>query len=88
MDNQQIPERRHVLALKIGGDTEQAVLSLLNNLIIDLERGGLRSIITGGPDSGGAVVYATNETVTHEGYIAEIEAWMERRKAADNEGEH
>mgnify|MGYP001127555722 CR=1 FL=1 len=77
-----LPERAHMLAMKLGADSTEALMSLLNSIIIDFERsGGPHSLVTGGYDIGGTVVYAENYGVTHDTYFEEVDAWIAAKEA-------
>lgn len=78
----ELPERAHMLAMKLGADSKEALMSLLNSIIIDFERSdGPHSFVTGGYASGGTVVYAENTGVTHDSYFEDVDAWIAAKEA-------
>ena len=67
------PERAWVIEAKLQGDTREDVISLLSSLLIDLERGSVGPIISGGCSSGGVLTVRQNEGVTHDSYFQALE---------------
>lgn len=74
--------RRHEVAIRIGGDTWEDVVSALHNIlfIADSEGPGHDSV-SGGPSFGYIFVDQEHPEVTHDSYFEEVDAWIgERRK--------
>ena len=80
------PERRFVLGMKLGADSREDLMSLLNSIVRDFERrGGQFDLITGGYSTGGTVVVVEHGDVTHDKYFEELNAWLAARKSASND---
>lgn len=62
-----------MIEAKLQGDTREDVIDLLSSLLIDLERGSVGPIISGGCSSGGVLTVRHNEGVTHDSYFDALE---------------
>ncbi len=88
-DQQQVaPERKHVVAIKIGADSWDDVIAALNHILFVAESEGAgRDITSGGGSFGFVFVDKTNPQVTHDSYFDEVDRWIEEnraRKAREN----
>ncbi len=81
------PERKHVVAIKIGADDWESVLAAVREILYLLESEGQgRDCVSGGPDYGYWVIDKVNPHMTHERYFDDIEKWREEQRKAKAEG--
>lgn len=78
------PHRRYEIALVVHGDDWDAAIQQLRHMAEHVEEHGEGcGMVSGGYDSGGHVHIAHDPEQTHEGYIAELEAWREARRTEE-----
>ncbi len=71
------PERRHVVATKIGADTWDDVIGALNDILSALMTGcpGV-SLVSGGATHSYVVRDRVNPDVTHDSYFAALDEFL------------
>ena len=80
--SQNPPERRCVLEIKIGADDPERLITLLEDILFNFRTGGgPRSMVSGGPDGNYAVSYREDQTMTHDIYFEQIDAWLKEHRA-------
>lgn len=84
-EDQKPLERRHMLAIKVGGDSQEDIIYLLRAWLNEFEEEGLFTSTVGGHSAGGSVVYAENPEINHESYFDLVDEWMEARRKKDEE---
>lgn len=62
------PIRAHSIIITAGADTHEGIIAELQQIILDLRRGGTNSV-SGSPSSNHIVTYIVDETMTHERYM-------------------
>lgn len=75
------PKRRWEATIKVGGDTKPALLALLTEFSerID-EASGKSGCAHGGVSAGGSFDLAYDSGQTHDGYVAQLHAYLEKAK--------
>ncbi|MBN9568724.1 MAG: hypothetical protein J0H79_14080 [Alphaproteobacteria bacterium] len=77
------PRRRIVMCAKIDADSWDDLYNHLRNLVAGIARDGKRlskSSVSGGYSSGHIIVVSEDETVTHDKWAAELDAWLEAHR--------
>lgn len=75
------PERRCELAIKIGADDPQYILTLLRDILYNFDRSlGPHNMISGGYGGNYIVVYHDNPAMSHEAYFEEVDAWIAKHQ--------
>ncbi len=73
--------RRHEVAIRIGGDTWDDIIRSIEAILFSAETEGPgRNSVSGGPGAGWVFVDEVNPSVTHDSYFEEVDAWIEQRK--------
>lgn len=71
------PRRRVQLVLELGADDWQAAANALWNLAHQLDRGQCRQgCVSGGCDSGYVLKTNEDESVTHDSWYADLQAYL------------
>lgn len=75
------PQRKHEIAIRIGADSWEELLTRLRNLedYLHIEGPG-RELVSGGPASGCIAVDNECPSQTHEVYFEQVEKWIEKRR--------
>lgn len=75
------PVRRHILKITIEADTLDDLRSALESIQFWTASGNLSAhCVSGGYNSGWILEYQENEGVTHDSYVASLNAYLERGK--------
>ena len=75
------PRRRFVLEAKIGADDLDALKRALDEIVRRLDEGLPMRCITGGYDSGWHVEVSEDPTMTHDGYVEALNAYVAKERA-------
>lgn len=77
------PHRRYTLSIEIGADEWAGVVADLQHLASHIaDHGEKCSSVMGGPSCGHIVDIRIDPEMTHERYMAELDAYLEQRDAA------
>lgn len=76
------PIRRFSVTIKAGGDTREALVSELRNIVTSIAQGGTGGY-TGGPDSGSLHDLLELPEVTGESYMAALKEWLKGSERLD-----
>ncbi len=76
------PTRKYQLSISIGGDDFQYVISMLNQITVDIERHGDATYesYSGGYSGNNSVKLAINPDMTHDDYFAALEAYLAEKE--------
>jgi hypothetical protein len=69
-------KRAFYVELQAGADTQEDLMSLVNHMFDEMDRGS-NECVTGSPSSGGHFKLETNPEMTHEKYFEELEKQTE-----------
>lgn len=75
----ELPDRRFVVKIEIGGDTADDIESALRQLHFDWSRGS-RGCVSGGCSSSWTVSVRENPEMTHEKYVAALNDYLAQEK--------
>lgn len=76
-----IPVRKHHLEIDLHADSLIALTVALEGLVFKLQTEQLSaSLVSGGYDSGYTVSYYVDETMTHERFVEELNAYLESKR--------
>lgn len=79
------PHRAFELEITIGGDTWADVLRDVRDLASHIpEHGPACNSVSGGPGGNHIVTVRVDETMTHDRYFKELDAYLEETKKAEN----
>lgn len=79
------PKRRFEVQIVIGGDTWPDVLDRLQDLLLHIgDHGPACSSVSGGYVSGHWVQVTEHPEMTHDRYVAELDAYLDSRKAVNH----
>lgn len=92
MSEKNLPRRRIVIELKLGADTLDEAIQVLDQVAFRLHEGFPIECVSGGPGSGYSLSGSDDPAITHESYFAEIDEWrkaerLARPAAVDHGGE-
>lgn len=75
------PKRAVELEINIGGDSDQEIISGLNQILFEFETKGVRGEMTSGsPSAHWHVEIERNPEMTNERYFKELDAYLEKVK--------
>lgn len=75
------PERHHEVAIRIGADTWDDVISALMNITFELEtKGPGRQMVSGGSSYGYIVIDKTNDDITNKIYFDRVDKWLKEQR--------
>lgn len=78
--------RAFVLTLTVGADTRRALAGALYNLAYRVEAEEITEGVSGGYDSGYTYKLDVDESITHDSYFEELNAYLDaKRKEMDRE---
>lgn len=77
----QAPERRHTLALKIGGDTFEDLLHGIEQIARELTEKGTNGVsVIGGPVWGATWCHVTDDQQTHQRYFEQVNEFIKSQR--------
>lgn len=75
------PHRACRLVLDLGADTRNDMVSALENIARQLDRGEMTTGVSGGYDSGYSYTYTEAEHPTHAEYIEQLNVYLGKSNA-------
>lgn len=82
LESQRQPIRRFSITIKAGGDTREALVSELRNIVSSIANGGTGGYM-GGPDAGSLHDLLELPGVTGESYLAALKEWLKGQERID-----
>lgn len=76
------PHRAHEFICKIGADTKEDLVAELFRFAHMIERDEITAGVSGAPSAGSIYAWRHDPEQTHESYFAELDAALERERAA------
>lgn len=80
-----LPKRAYVLTLSIGADSRDDLIGALQQLEYEIAAKKLTDGVTGGYSWGGSYKLEADETMTHDRYVSELNAYLEAKKEPPND---
>ena len=82
MSEQQPPRRAYVFEIKIGADSRDDLIGVFRQLEYELYTSQLTEGVSGGYSSGYTYKLDVDESITHDTFVTNLNAWLEARKQA------
>lgn len=82
LESQRQPIRRFSITIKAGGDTREALVSELRNIVSSIAKGGTGGYM-GGPTAGSLHDLVERPGVTGESYLAALKEWLKGQERID-----